>query len=112
MKLRPLDPRRARNQKLAALSRGVVINLGSAVAMPEVFLKARNLGRKVSSSPRPDMDFVRHYRPGNNVVERSTETGGQRLMLTGHHELMFPLLAAAVREQGADASTKPRGRRR
>ena len=54
------------------------------------------------------MDFIRHYRPRNNVVERPTENGGQRIMLTGHHELMFPLLAAAIREELAGASSKPR----
>ncbi len=88
---------------VAELSRGVVINLGSAVVMPEVFLKAlnlaRNLGRKVTNFTAADMDFVRHYRPRINVVERPTENGGQRIMLTGHHELMFPLLAAAIREE-------------
>src|SRR5579872_7130586 len=88
---------------VAELSRGVVINLGSAVVMPEVFLKAlnlaRNLGRKASNFTAADMDFIRHYRPRNNVVERPTENGGRRIMLTGHHELMVPLLAAAVREE-------------
>lgn len=95
------------------LSRGVVINLGSAVVMPEVFLKAlnlaRNLGRKVTGFTAADMDFVRHYRPRVNVVERPTETGGQRIFLTGHHEVMFPLLAAAIREEMARS---PRSARR
>jgi deoxyhypusine synthase len=97
---------------VAELSRGVVINLGSAVVMPEVFLKAlnlaRNLGRRVSNFTAADMDFIRHYRPRNNVVERPTENGGRRIMLTGHHELMFPLLAAAVREEIARATAKSR----
>jgi len=97
---------------VAELSRGVVVNLGSAVVMPEVFLKAlnlaRNLGRKVSNFTAADMDFIRQYRPRNNVVERPTENGGRRIILTGHHELMFPLLAAAVREELARKSTKPR----
>jgi deoxyhypusine synthase len=100
---------------VAELSRGVVINLGSAVVMPEVFLKAlnlaRNLGRKVTDFTAADMDFIRHYRPRNNVVERPTENGGRRIMLTGHHELMFPLLAAAIREELAGATSKPRGKR-
>jgi len=100
---------------VAELSRGVVINLGSAVVMPEVFLKAlnlaRNLGRKVSNFTAADMDFIRHYRPRNNVVERPTESGGRRIMLTGHHEVMFPLLAAAVREELARATSKPRSKR-
>ncbi len=98
---------------VAQLSRGVVINLGSAVVMPEVFLKAlnlaRNLGSKVTNFTAADMDFIRQYRPRNNVVERPTESGGYRMMLTGHHELMFPLLAAAVREELA---RKPRKSRR
>jgi len=88
---------------IGTLSRGVVLNLGSAVIMPEVFLKAlnlcRNLGRKVRDFTTADMDFVRHYRPRVNVVERPTQGGGRGIMLTGHHEIMFPLLAAAVKEE-------------
>jgi len=88
---------------VSELSRGVVVNLGSAVVMPEVFLKAlnlaRNLGRKVSGFTAADMDLIRQYRPRLNVVERPTAGGGHPIMLTGHHELMFPLLAAAVREE-------------
>ncbi len=88
---------------LSELSRGVVLNLGSAVVMPEVFLKAlnlaRNLGRKVRNFTAADMDFLRQYRPRMNVVERPTADGGRRILLTGHHEVMFPLLAAAVREE-------------
>jgi S-adenosylmethionine hydrolase/deoxyhypusine synthase len=95
---------------VAELTRGVVINLGSAVVMPEVFLKAlnlaRNLGRKVSNFTAADMDFIRHYRPQNNVVERPTENVGRRIILTGHHEVMFPLLAAAVREELANPTSK------
>lgn len=88
---------------VSRLSRGVVLNLGSAVVMPEVFVKAlnlaRNLGRKVSGFTTADMDFIRQYRPRVNVVERPTAAGGRAIVLTGHHELMFPLLAAAVREE-------------
>jgi deoxyhypusine synthase len=83
------------------LSRGVVVNLGSAVVMPEVFLKAlnlaRNLGRRVSGLSAADMDFIRHYRPRLNVVERPTRDAGRGFALTGHHEIMLPLLAAAIR---------------
>ncbi len=90
------------------LARGVVLNLGSAVVMPEVFLKAlnlaRNLGRMVDRFTAADMDFVRHYRPRMNVVERPTMGGGRGIMLTGHHELMFPLLVAAIREDLAEPS--------
>lgn len=85
------------------LSKGVVLNLGSAVIMPEVFLKAlnlaRNLGRPVRNFTAADMDFIRQYRPRVNVLERPTESGGRAIMLTGHHEIMFPLLAAAIREE-------------
>ncbi|MGD0290037.1 MAG: hypothetical protein ABSC63_10345 [Candidatus Binataceae bacterium] len=99
---------------VGGLARGVVLNLGSAVVMPEVFLKAlnlaRNLGRKVDRFTAADMDFVRHYRPRMNVVERPTIGGGRGIMLTGHHELMFPLLVAALREALADPS-RPRKRR-
>jgi deoxyhypusine synthase len=85
---------------VAGLSRGVVLNLGSAVVMPEVFLKAlnlaRNLGNRVTAFTAADMDFIRNYRPRMNVVERPTRGGGRGIMLTGHHEIMFPLLVAAV----------------
>jgi deoxyhypusine synthase len=88
---------------VSRLARGVVLNLGSAVIMPEVFLKAlnlaRNLGAKVDNFTAADMDFVRHYRPRVNVVERPTAGGGQGILLTGHHELMFPLLCAAIGEE-------------
>jgi hypothetical protein len=86
---------------VGGLSRGVVVNLGSAVVMPEVFLKAlnlaRNLGCQVSGFSAADMDFIRHYRPRSNVLERPTRGGGRGFALTGHHEIMFPLLAAAIR---------------
>ena len=91
----------------AQLSRGVVLNLGSAVVMPEVFLKAlnlaRNLGHRVENFTAADMDFIRQYRPRINVVDRPTSGGGRGIVLTGHHELMFPLLAAAIREELARA---------
>lgn len=89
--------------QVAELEGGVYINLGSAVIMPEVFLKAlslaRNLGHKASSFTTVNMDFIQHYRPGVNVVERPARTGGKGFRLTGHHEIMFPLLVAAVLEQ-------------
>jgi hypothetical protein len=59
----------------------------------------RNLGRKVRTFTTADMDFVRHYRPQVNVVERPSRSGGRGIILTGHHEIMFPLLVAAVREE-------------
>ncbi len=83
---------------------GVVMNWGSAVIMPEVFLKAltiaRNLGNgKPTHFLAADFDMQRHYRPRVNVVQRPTLAGGTGIQITGHHELMFPLLYWAVLEQ-------------
>lgn len=84
---------------------GVVFNVGSAVVMPEVFLKALTIARNLHDGrPRGftacDLDMQRHYRPRVNVVERPTRTGGGRgFHITGHHELMVPLLAWAVVER-------------
>jgi hypothetical protein len=87
---------------VASLEGGVYINVGSAVIMPEVFLKAlsaaRNLGYRVEDFTTLNMDFIQHYRPTQNVVLRPTAKGGKGFALTGHHEIMFPLLAAAVIE--------------
>ena len=87
---------------VSRLDGGVYINLGSAVLMPEVFVKALNLARNVGHRVRTlttiDMDFNRHYRPAVNVVSRPTTLGGRGIQLTGHHEIMFPLLWAAVEE--------------
>jgi hypothetical protein len=87
---------------VSKLEGGVFINLGSAVLMPEVFLKAlslaRNLGHEVRHLTTVNMDFIKHYRPMTNVVQRPTIEGGQGFCLVGHHEIMFPLLAAAVIE--------------
>lgn len=88
---------------IADLEGGVFINLGSAVILPEVFLKAlniaRNLGNKVEKITTVNMDFIQHYRPRENVLKRPTMSCGQNFALTGHHEIMFPLLAAAVIEE-------------
>ena len=80
---------------------GVVLNLGSAVMMPEVFLKAltiaRNLnGGKPTGFTAADLDMLRHYRPHVNVVQRPTVEGGKGYEITGHHELMVPMLAWSV----------------
>jgi hypothetical protein len=87
---------------VASLKGGVYINVGSAVIMPEVFLKAlsaaRNLGHRVEDFVTLNMDFIQHYRPLQNVVRRPTAKNGKGFALTGHHEIMFPLLAAAVIE--------------
>lgn len=85
------------------LESGVYINLGSAVIMPEVFLKAltiaRNLGKRVENITTVNMDFIQHYRPRENVLRRPTIKKGSAYALTGHHEIMFPLLAAAILEE-------------
>jgi hypothetical protein len=87
---------------VASLEKGVYLNLGSAVILPEIFLKAltlvRNLGYQVRDFTAINMDFNRHYRAVVNVLERPTQEGGKGFELMGHHEIMFPLLAAAVIE--------------
>ena len=86
----------------AQLEGGVVLNVGSAVIMPEVFLKAltvaRNLGHKVEKFTTATLDMTRHYRPAENVQRRPTALGGRGVYIVGHHELMLPLLFAAVAE--------------
>ena len=94
-------------RKLAAvvsgMEGGVYLNLGSAVLLPEVFLKTvtlgRNLGRALKKITTVNMDFLPHYRPLTNVVKRPTQKGGSGYSLIGHHEIMVPLLAAAVIER-------------
>ncbi|MFH0788754.1 MAG: hypothetical protein V2B13_14230 [Pseudomonadota bacterium] len=92
-----------------SLENGVFLNIGSAVILPEVFLKAvtlvRNLGYPLTHLTTINMDFIRHYRPATNVVHRPTLEGGQGYYLIGCHELMIPLLAAALLE-GWDRQTK------
>ena len=86
---------------------GVYLNVGSAVVLPEVFLKAvssvRNLGHPLANFTTVNFDFLQHYRPRMNVVERphAGGAGGRGYALTGHHELMIPLLAAALIEKDA-----------
>ncbi|MDR1044992.1 MAG: hypothetical protein LBP33_07735 [Candidatus Adiutrix sp.] len=88
---------------VSQLDGGVFINLGSAVIMPEVFLKAltlvRNLGHQVGNLTTINMDFIRHYRPSVNVVGRPTQDGGRGFYFIGHHEIMFPLLMSQVLER-------------
>jgi hypothetical protein len=83
---------------------GVYLNVGSAVVLPEVFLKAvsavRNLGHPLANFTTADFDFLQHYRPRMNVVERPhAGSGGAGYAITGHHELTIPLLAAALIER-------------
>jgi hypothetical protein len=80
---------------------GVVLNLGSAVIMPEVFLKALTIARNLNEGrPRGfvtvDLDMQRHYRPRMNVVQRPTLGSGRGYEITGHHEIMVPLLVWGV----------------
>lgn len=88
--------------QVSRLAGGVYINLGSAVILPEVFLKAltlaRNLGHQVEPLTTVNLDFFQHYRPLTNVVRRPTAGAGQGYALTGHHEIMLPLLAALMAE--------------
>ena len=81
----------------------VVLNIGSAVILPEVFLKAvsisRNLGHPVKDFTAANLDMIQHYRPRENVLSRPTALGGQAIAITGHHEIMIPLLYAAVVER-------------
>ncbi|MBI4299812.1 MAG: hypothetical protein HY677_01650 [Chloroflexi bacterium] len=82
---------------------GVYLNVGSAVLLPEVFLKgltlARNLGHRVAGFTTANLDMLQHYRPLQNVVRRPAGTGGRGYTLTGHHEIMVPLLAQAILEK-------------
>lgn len=88
---------------VAQLQGGIVLNIGSAVLLPEVFLKAltiaRNLGHTVDNFTAVTFDMNRHYRPTENVVRRPVAKGGHGYYLVGHHELLVPLWAAAVIEQ-------------
>jgi len=91
-------------EEVAALGGGgVVLNIGSSVIMPEVFLKAiniaRNLGYEVKDFTAVNFDMIQHYRPHQNVVARPVRSGGKGYSITGHHELMLPLLAQAVMEK-------------
>ena len=88
---------------------GVVVNLGSAVVMPEVFLKAYTVARNLGCRPRQlttaNLDMLQHYRPRENVLQRPTALGGAAIPLTGHHEIMVPLLHALLLDaDDADAA--------
>lgn len=80
---------------------GVYLNIGSAVTLPEIFLKAvtvvRNLGYELQDLTTANFDFIQHYRPQTNVVRRPVAGGaGRGFSITGHHEIMIPLLAAQI----------------
>jgi hypothetical protein len=82
---------------------GVYLNVGSAVMLPEVFLKAvtlaRNLGHDLTDFATANLDFIQSYRPNTNVVQRPVRGVGRGYSLTGHHEILVPLLAAALIEK-------------
>lgn len=90
---------------VARLGGGVYLNCGSAVVLPEVFLKAvavaRNHGHDLAGLTTVDLDFLPHYRPLTNVVRRPTAGIGQGIHLTGHHEILIPLIAAALVDRSA-----------
>ena len=94
---------------------GVFLNIGSAVILPEVFLKAvsvvRNLGNRLEEFTTANLDFIQHYRPTQNVLKRPTQNSGQAIALTGHHEIMIPLLAAALKASLEASDDRPRGSR-
>lgn len=89
--------------EISDLQGGAYLNVGSAVLLPEVFLKAltlvRNLGHKVDNFTTANFDFMKHYRTLTNVVNRPTATGGRGYNIIGHHELMIPLLAASLLDE-------------
>ena len=91
---------------VSTLEGGAYLNIGSAVILPELFLKAltiaRNLGHTVDHFITANFDMIQHYRPGVNVVQRPTMQGGTGYAFTGHHELMIPLLAHALTRMLAD----------
>jgi hypothetical protein len=97
---------------VSGLEGGVYLNLGSAVLLPEVFLKAltvvRNLGHVVQRFTTANFDFIRAYRPATNVVHRPTLEGGKGFNFTGHHELMIPLLAAALVDRLEETGSRQR----
>jgi hypothetical protein len=88
---------------VATLEKGVYVNVGSAVILPEIFLKAttlvRNLGYSLDEFTTVNLDFIKHYRPLTNVIARPTSKGGKGINIVGHHELLLPLIAAGVIEQ-------------
>ncbi len=96
---------------------GVVLNWGSAVLMPEIFLKALTVARNTGGG-RPthftaaDFDMQRHYRPRVNVVQRPTQAGGTGLLFTGHHEILLPLLMWGVLERMEESRQSPVASRR
>ena len=90
-------------EQVAKLEKGVLLNFGSAVILPEAFLKAltvaRNLGHRVKDFTTANFDMIYHYRPAQNVVFRPTQETGKGYYIVGHHEIMLPLLTRAIIEK-------------
>lgn len=97
-------------ESVSRLSGGVVINFGSAVILPEVFLKAltaaRNIKGKIENFTAANFDMIQHYRPNQNVVTRPVIGSGKGYSFTGHHEIMLPLLAAAFKHKYIEFSER------
>ncbi len=95
-------------ESISHLAEGVIINIGSAVILPEVFLKAltvaRNIYGTIEDFTAANFDMIQHYRPNTNVVIRPVAGKGIGLSFTGHHELMLPLLAAAIKSKYKEIS--------
>jgi hypothetical protein len=91
------------SESVGKLSKGIVINVGSAVILPEVFLKAltvaRNIYGAIGNFSAVNFDMIQHYRPNTNVITRPVSGSGKGYSLTGHHEIMIPLLAAAIKDK-------------
>jgi hypothetical protein len=89
---------------------GVYLNCGSAVTLPEVFLKGvtlvRNSGLPLQNFTTANLDFIQHYRPTENVIKRPVGNGGRGIAITGHHEILLPLLAAWLVELSPDSQSR------
>jgi hypothetical protein len=90
-------------ESVISLGDSAIINIGSAVILPEVFLKALTVSRNIHGKPHNfaaiNFDMIQHYRPNTNVVNRPTAKNGKGFSFTGHHEIMIPLLAVAIKDK-------------
>jgi hypothetical protein len=89
---------------------GVYLNCGSAVTLPEVFFKCvslvRNSGQPLQNFTTANLDFIQHYRPTENVLKRPVKSGGRGIPITGHHEIIIPVLAAWLVELSPDTGVE------
>lgn len=97
-------------RSVSELDGGVVINIGSAVILPEVFLKAltvaRNIKGRIGNFAAANFDMIQHYRPNQNIIGRPVSGSGRGYSFTGHHEIMMPLLAAAIKHKYKEMSER------